>query len=132
MLLHYKEKGFDSPIVKTVCEVYEVSDNRKMTRVKEVTLYKSSSEYYRGSKKEYDNGGHLSRGSIACNDSLLIWWTPRNFHVFNFQNGIRIKKEDLAGSNYITFYDPKDKYYYAMDAACYSWLQRAKAPWFKL
>ena len=67
MMVQYREKGFESPIVKTVCEVYSVSDDRKMTRIKEVALYKSSGEYYRGSKKLHEHGGHLSRGSIACN-----------------------------------------------------------------
>lgn len=30
-LVHYRQKGVTSPIVKTVCEVYEVSDDRKLS-----------------------------------------------------------------------------------------------------
>lgn len=32
MLVHYRHKGLMSPIVKIVCEVYEVLDNRKLKR----------------------------------------------------------------------------------------------------
>ena len=43
MMVQYREKGFDSPIVKTVLEVYKVNnETRKMTRVKEVSLRPSA------------------------------------------------------------------------------------------
>ena len=33
MMVQYREKDFKSPIVKTVCEVYEVSEDRTMKRI---------------------------------------------------------------------------------------------------
>ena len=35
MLVQYRQKGFDTPIVKTVLETYEVSDDHKMKRIQE-------------------------------------------------------------------------------------------------
>ena len=40
LLVQYRQKNFSSPIVKTVCEVYEVSEDRKLKRTQEQPLYK--------------------------------------------------------------------------------------------
>ena len=132
MLVQYRQKGFDTPIVKTVLETYEVSDDHKMKRIQEQPLYKDSEQnYYKGSKKQKDLGGHLARGSIACNNDVLLWWSAHYFHVYDCSNGQRKKKEHCNSTSYITVYDPKENWYYYMDAACYSWLKRCKVNGFK-
>ena len=130
-LVHYRQKGVTSPIVKTVCEVYEVSDDRKLSLQREVNLYKSEGEYYKGSKKNIEKGGHLARGSIACNGELLIFWTAHYFHVYEMSTGMRKKKDHVNSTSFITVYDAKENWYYYMDAACYSWLKRCRINGFK-
>jgi len=117
--------------VKTVLEVYE-TEERKLKRINEVTLFKNNNfECYKGSKKAKDKGGHLARGSIACNNEVLIFWTAHNFHVYSVSTGVRLKKEYVNSTSYITTYDAKENWYYFMDAACYSWLKRTKVSGFK-
>ena len=133
MLVQYKQTNFTSPIVRTVLEVYEVSEDRQMKRINEVVLYKNAQmEPYRGCKgKQKEKGGHLARGSMACNQEVLIWWSAHYFHVYEYATGIRKRKEHVNSTSYITFYDAKENWYYFMDAACYSWLKRCKIAGFK-
>ena len=68
LLVQYRQKGHSSPIVKTVCEIYEVSEDHKLKRTREVILLKNDQgDRYIGSKKVIEKGGHLARGTIACN-----------------------------------------------------------------
>ena len=61
--------------MKTVCEVYEIvnkddadaSKVKKLKRINEVFLYKEEGKYYSGSSSKIERGGHLARGSMACN-----------------------------------------------------------------
>ena len=95
-------------------------------------LYKNDNgDYYKGSKKNIEKGGHLARGSIACNGDLLIFWTAHNFHVYDMATGVRKKKEHVNSTSFITVYDAKENWYYYMDAACYSWLKRCHIVGFK-
>ena len=133
MLVQYRQRGHASPIVKTVLEVYEISvEERTMKRINEQPLYRNDQgAYYKGSKKNIDKGGHLARGSMACNQEVLLWWTAHNFHVYEYATGIRKKKEHVNSTSYITCWDSKEEWYYYMDAACYSWLKRCKVAGYK-
>ena len=120
--------------MRTILEVYEVEEeDKRMKRINEVILYKNDQmEYYRGCKaKKKEKGGHLARGSIACNQETLLWWTAHNFHVYEYTTGIRKQKENVNSTSYISFYDARENWYYYMDAACYSWLKRCRIPGFK-
>ncbi len=91
-LVQYRQKSFNSPIVKTVCEVYEIDDERKMKRIREVPLYKDSecTNYYKGSRKTKDHGGHMARGSMACNGEVLMWFSSHALHIYNLDSGARV------------------------------------------
>ena len=130
MMVQYREKDFKSPIVKTVCEVYEVSEDRTMKRIEEVSLFKAEGEYYSGSKKTKDHGGHLARGSLAYDGHNLLWWSNNNFHVYNFATGMRIEKR--LNNCYISVYDPIENWYYVTDVSSYGWLKRVKVSGFQV
>ena len=110
MLVQYRLKGHDTRIIKTVLEVYEIEvEDRTMKRINEQTLYKNDQgALYSGSKKNIDKGGHLARGTIACNQEVLLWWTAHNFHVYEYATGIRKIKEHVNSTSYITVYDDKE------------------------
>lgn len=133
MLVEYKAQGFESEIIKVVCEVYETVADRKLKRINEVVLKKNAEgDLYRGCKaKQKDKGGHLTRGSMACNGEVLLWWSAHYFHVYEMSTGIRKKKEHCNSTAFVTTYDAKENWYYYMDAACYSWLKRCKIAGFK-
>lgn len=133
MLVQYKKTNFTSPIIRTVLEVYEMSEEREIKRVNEVVLYKNDQmDYYKGcGSKQKEKGGHMARGSIACNQETLIWWSAHNKHVYEYSSGIRKEKEYCNSTSWITFYDAKENWFYNMDAACYSWLKRCRLPGFK-
>ena len=71
-----------------------------------------------------DNGGHLCRGSLACNGETLIWFARHWFHVFDVETGVRRRKDNVSSTGMISCYDAKENWYYYMDAACYSWLKK--------
>ena len=68
---------------------------------------------------------------MACNGSVLLWWSAHNFHVYDLSNGVRNKKEHINSTSMVSCYDAKEMWYYYMDAACYSWLKRRKIEGFK-
>lgn len=92
-----------------MCEVYEVSEDNKMKRIQEVKLYKNENQdYYKGSKKQKDDGGHMARGSMACNGEILLWYSSHNLHVYDMNTGMRVKKEHTNSTSLITCYDAKE------------------------
>ena len=118
-LVQYKESNYTSSTIKTVLETYEVDENRKMKRIQELPLYKDdSNNYFKGSRKTHD-GGYLSRGSIACNGSVLLWHSSHYMHVFDCATGIRKKKEHYNSTALISTYCTKTNYYFHMDGIYY-------------
>ena len=92
MLVQYKETAFTTRCIKTVLEVYNIDmDNRTMTRINEQPLYRSEGNYYIGSKSDLDQGGFLARGSIACNQEVLLFWARSRFHVYQYSDGKRVR-----------------------------------------
>ena len=133
MLVQYRQKSFTSPIVRTVLEVYDIdSEERTLKRTLEQPLYKDDQgTYYKGSKKQKDKGGHLARGSIACNQEVLLWWTAHNFHVYEYATGIRKNKQYCDSTSWISTWDSKEEWYYYQDCCSYAWLKRCKIRGYK-
>ena len=128
MLVQYRKKDFGSPIVKTVLEVFDIDmEHKTMTRIHEQKLYKNDQgDYYKGSGKNKDKGGHMARGSIACNQEVLLWWSAHNFHVYEYATGKRKRKEYVNSTSYVTCWDPVEQWYYYQDCCSYAWLKRCK------
>ena len=75
--------------------------------------------------------GYLFQGSITCNSAVLVFHSNHNLHIFDMATGVRTRKEHLNSTPLISTYDPRDNYFYHMDAACYSWLKRFKLNGYK-
>ena len=130
MLVRYHESDYNSRVVKVVLETYEI-EGKKMKRIEETVLLKNNNgQRFTGSRKQYERG-YLSRGSIACNGSILLWHSANYMHVFDTVTGIRRKKEHYNSTNLISCYDPRSNYYFQMDSACYSWLKRFQLSGYK-
>lgn len=85
---------------------------------------------FKGSRKSFE-GGYLSRGSIACNGSVLLFHSSHYMHVFDCATGVRKKKEHYNSTSLISTYCNRANLYFHMDAACYSWLKKFKISGFK-
>ena len=122
-----------------MCEVYEIVNSedadaskvKKLKRINEVSLYKEEGKYYSGSKDTKERGGHLARGSMACNGQILLWRSACNIHVYDFSNGLRLEKNHETSTAWITYYDVKDKYFFALDCCSYSWLKQYTVEFFE-
>jgi len=62
-----------------------------------------SSKPFKGQKakdSDKDNtGGYLNHGALVCNGKQAMWLSRRYMHLFNVEDGIRIKKERVWKSD---------------------------------
>ena len=72
--MHYKLKGFESAVVRTVVETYSVDeDTRVLKLVKEVDLYKYDGKTpFIGSHKNM-NTLYMQKSRMVCNGSVVVW-----------------------------------------------------------
>ena len=56
--MHYKKKGFESEVVRTVVEIYSFDENKRILKlVKEVDLYKEDG-------KKFFTGSHYNMDTL--------------------------------------------------------------------
>lgn len=129
-LVFYREGDASSTRKAIFCEIYELKDN-KIEFKSDFQLFKTEGNPWIP-KNVTEEGGYLDFGLLTCNGKQLIWSSPRNYHIFNVKDGIRIKKQNVHSGKHLTMFDRVSCNWYTCDADCYSWLDEWKIKGFKM
>ena len=99
MIATYKKRWSDFAS-RFVVEVYQLSDDNDLERIKEITLYKEDgTSHFIGSDRlwnEPEEGGYLNHCSTFTNGSMFALLGPKYYHTFDLNNGKRVGKNYLG------------------------------------
>ena len=86
-MVFYRKQGFDSPIIRTMLEIYQVDEkSRELKLRQEVVLYKrDGTSFYTGSHRRM-SPTFLQQGCITCNGKVLILFN-RNTQAWDVRTG---------------------------------------------
>ena len=115
MIASYK-KRWSAHANRLVVEVYQEIQGRELVRLKEITLYRYQDDFYRGSKRYWNDpeefGGFLNNCSTFTNGTIFVISTPQRVVTFDLNTGIRLLQQCIG--YYKVFYCPKAPFYYAV------------------